>query len=267
MQRENRQPMSSPCIWDKIWTDTEDDEGFWWCVRHESEGLRGRRVISYIEKHLGNISGLRVIEVGSGGGVYSFILAKYGASVTLLDYSQKALSLAQKHLGFVGFPASFVCADALNLEPNLLEKFDVAMSFGTIEHFQYPKKFLIAKAHLDLLRPGGVVIISVPNRWFFLHEILKFYLQRRGKWQLGHERAFTRQELFRLGNRMGLENVEVGGSAFITDMFRYLCIFQGTRLFRRFFQVRFKRAPIADSSSPFDNLLGADIFLMGRKPS
>jgi 2-polyprenyl-3-methyl-5-hydroxy-6-metoxy-1,4-benzoquinol methylase len=184
-----------------------------------------------------------------------------------MDYSQEGLLLARKHFDFLGLSASFLYADALNIEPNLQEKFDVAMSFGTVEHYRYPERLLIAKAHIDLVKPQGVVIISVPNRWFLPHEILKFYLQRRGKWREDYERAFSQQELLKLGNKLGLENIKIYGSSFIIDMSRYLRIYQETALFRKFCRVPPRGISTHDLVSPFDNLLGADIFLMGRKPS
>lgn len=258
--------MSSPYIWDKVWIRTKDDTEFWWWVQRETNGIRASKIISYLEKYLGRINGLKIIEVGCGAGVHSFIFAKHGAIMTIMDYSHEALLLARKHFDSSGLSASFLYADALNLESNLREKFDVAMSFGTVEHYCYPERFLITKAHVDLVRPGGVVIISMPNRWFFPHEILKFYLQRRGKWLKGYEGAFNRRELLKLANKLGLENTKIYGSGFIIDMFRYLHIYQETRLFRKFCRVPPKRVPTRDLVSPFDNLLGADIFLMGRKP-
>ncbi len=252
--------------WDKIWTETKDDAEFWWWVQRENEGVRGRKIISYIEQYLGKIKGLKTIEVGSGSGTYSLVFAQRGASVTLLDYSQEALLCAARRFDSRGLSASFVCGDAFNLEPNLLEKFDVAMSFGTIEHYRYPERFLMARAHLDLVKPGGIVIISVPNQWFFPHEVLKFCLQKKGTWQLGYEGAFSRQEVLRLANQMGLKNVKVCGSAFISDLLRYLDVFGNTHFFRRFCPIPPKRVYIRDLASPFDDLfLGADIFLMGRK--
>ena len=258
--------MSDPCIWDKIWKETKEDAEFRWWIQREERGERGRKVISYIEEHLGKINGLKTIEVGSGMGVYSFVLAKRGAIVSLLDYSQEALSLARKQSNSSGLTASFICADALNLDSAMREKFDVAMSFGTIEHYRYPERFLMAKAHVDLIKPGGVIIISIPNRWFFPEEILRLLLKLRNKWHLGYTRTFTRYELFRLGNKLGLKNIKVQGSAFITDMFRYFHIFQGTRLFRRFYLAHTNPLSSYDLASYFDNLLGADIFLLGCKP-
>lgn len=252
--------------WDKIWSQTKDDKGFWWWVQRENKGIRTRKIISYIERFLGNINGLKTVEVGSGAGVLSLVFAQHDAIPTLMDYSKEALLLARKYFSSKGLSATFLYADALNLDPNLRGKFDIAMSFGTVEHFQYPERFLIAKTHLELVRPGGVVIISVPNRWFLPHEIFKFYLKRRGKWHLGYEKAFSRQELFSLGNRIGLENREIGGSAFIGDLLRYFYIFQDSKTYRKFCQVRPKQPFIQELASPFDNLFGADIFLMGCKP-
>jgi 2-polyprenyl-3-methyl-5-hydroxy-6-metoxy-1,4-benzoquinol methylase len=267
MKSDNGQSLNSPRIWDKIWIDEKDDAGFWQWVQSEEAGVRGSKIISYIEQYLGKISGIKIIEVGSGEGCYSFIFAKRGAVVTLLDYSQEALLRSHKHFESPGLSASFVCADGLNLSPNLQGKFDVAMSFGTVEHYRYPERFLMAQAHFNLIKPGGIVIISGPNRRFFLHEALKFYLQKKGKWQLGYERAFSQQELLRLANQMGLENVKIYSSAFISDLLRYINIFKGSHLLRRFCSAPPKGGYIPNLASLFDDLLlGADIFLIGRKP-
>ena len=47
----------------------------------------------------------------------------------------------------------------------------------------------MAKGHFDLVEPGGLVIIGVPCRLFFPHEILNFFLHRENKWPLGYERS------------------------------------------------------------------------------
>jgi SAM-dependent methyltransferase len=252
-------------VWDDIWAKAREDKEFRWWLQRETTGCRGRKVLFYIEKHLGRIDTLRTVEVGSGAGVYSLILARHGARVTLLDYSRKALSLAKRHFYSFGLPASYLCIDVLRLDSDLMNRFDVAMSFGTVEHYRYPEYFLIARAHISLVREGGVVIIGVPNRLFFPHQILKFCLQRRGKWHLGYERPFLPTELLRLGNRLGLKNIEVYGSALITDMIRYFFIIQNTHLFQRIFRFRMKPVFIRDFPSPLDNLLGADLVLIGQK--
>ena len=259
--------MNNPFTWDKVWLETKNDNaGFWAWIKREDGGLRGKKILGFITKYLGDTRRIKTIEVGSGLGVYSFILAKRGAAVTLMDYSKEALCLAKKNFKSRGLTASFLCMDALNLDPNLRQQFDVAMSFGTIEHFEGEKRFNMAKAHFDLVRKEGVVIISVPNRLFFPHEILNFFLHRKNKWPLGYEKSFSRRELFRLAKRIGLKNTRVYGSAFITDFLRYIYVFCATNFFKKFLKIRPKPVFFRDLASPLDNLFGADIFLMGCKP-
>ena len=61
-----------------------------------------------------------------------------GANVTLLDYSETALEKAKLLFSNFNCKAQFIKADAFNIPPNLLNKFDVSMSFGLAEHFAYP---------------------------------------------------------------------------------------------------------------------------------
>ena len=257
--------MSDFRAWNRIWLETKDDAEFRRWVKRENEGVRGRKIFNYVNKYLGGVQGIKTIEVGAGSGVYSFIFAKRGAAVTLVDYSQEALTLASKCFSSGGIRASFLEMNVLKPFSGLTEKFDLAMSFGTIEHYLGQERFQMAKAHLDLVRPGGVVVISVPNRLFFLHEMFKSCLQKKNKWHLGYEGAFRRGELFQLAGRLGLKNVKVCGSAFISDLIRYFYIFQDTGFFRKFFKISLKRIFINDLISPLDDLLGADIFMMGCK--
>lgn len=236
-------------------------------VKRESGGVRGRKIFAYIDKYLGSGQGIKTIEVGSGSGVYSFILASRGAQAALMDYSHEALLLAEKNFSFRGLRASFLRLDALSDISGLHGQFDAAMSFGTVEHFEGRKRLLMAKAHFDLVRPGGLVIISVPNRLFFPHETLNFFLHRKNKWPLGYERSFSRRELLRLASKIGLKDARVRGSAFITDLIRYFFVLSSTSLFKKI--IGFLPAPVYfnDLACPLDDLFGADIFLMGRKPS
>jgi len=99
-----------------------------------------------------------------------------------------------------------------------------------------------------------------------VHEILNFFLHRKDKWPLGYEKSFSRKELLSFARRMGLESAKICGSAFFTDFIRYFYIFKGTGFFQRFCKSRAKESFVRDFAGPFDNLLGADIVLMGRKP-
>ncbi|MBD3183893.1 methyltransferase domain-containing protein [Candidatus Poribacteria bacterium] len=242
--------------WEEIWNSDSNLRSFYWWLKRDREGIRGRKIFSFLRDHVGELDKIKIIEVGSGMGVFSFIFASLGADVTLMDYSNNALNQAKKIFNHNGLFANYIHMDARNITPQLHGKFDVAMSFGTVEH--YPDYFFIAKSHLDLVRRGGGIIISVPNRFFILHEILKLYLQFRGKWDLGYEKAFSKKELFTLGEKLGLKHQAIQGSSTIMDFISFIHIFKS----------RPRIVPLnryKEKSSFLDDYLGASLFLMGCK--
>jgi len=262
------QETSNPELWNRVW-DRENYEDhkdtFWELVNREPYGIRGTKIQNYIRKYLGDVRGLKTIEVGSGPGIYSFILARLGAEVTLLDYSQKALDLARVRFEPESLSASYLSQDALHLDPSLYGHYDIAMSFGTVEHFRYPERLQIIQAHLDLVKCGGSIVISAPNRAFFPHEVLKAYLQNCNKWHLGFEGAFSRAEFIRIARQLNLGDPEVIGSAFISDFRRYLRIYRETKLAQKVFGRPSKQSMIRDRSSAVDDFLGASLTLLGMK--
>lgn len=99
-----------------------------------------------------------VLEIACGTGYGADILRRgHAQEVFSLDISLPALRYAQ-HLQPVG---SYACADALDL-PLGQQSFDVIISFETLEHLPNPQRFL--HEALRVLRPGGMLILSTPNR-------------------------------------------------------------------------------------------------------
>lgn len=253
------------CLWSSIWLKPGERDKIAGVVGREETGIRCARIVSYLEKYLGSAPGLKSVEVGAGSGIYSAILAKRGFDVTLLDYCEDALTLSRGNFGALGLSADFKRMDAFTLAPDLLGKFDVAMSFGTVEHYRYPEWLNLSRSHFNLVRPGGAVIISVPNSWFLPQELLRLYLQVRNKWQFGYTRGFSRRELVKLGSKLGLRNVEVYGSSFTSDISKFAQIIRESQAFKKFFKKQNNPALDRESASVFDNLFGADVFLMGIK--
>lgn len=259
----------NPELWNQIWSQSDHENSnseFWEWVSRESSSVRSVKIRSYIQKHLGSLNGIKTVEVGSGLGVYSFIFARLGADVTLIDYSPLALEAAKKCFKAHNLKATFVLQDALNLNPALYGQYDVAMSFGTVEHFKYPERLQIMKAHTDLIHTGGIVVMSAPNSFFFPHEFLKSYLQRRNKWQLGYEDAFTHHEFSKVARTLNLKHTQIVGSAFLSDFQRYLRIYRSTSLFQKFLGKTSSTESIRqDRPSLFDDVFGADLVLLGMK--
>jgi SAM-dependent methyltransferase len=164
---------------------------------------------------LGDPAGLRVVEIGAGTGVGAAILASRGASATVLDYSRSALERSRGFFGSASLPGEFVLADALDLPAELRGQFDVCLSFGLAEHFTGDARRRIIAAHMDLLRPGGLAVVSVPNRCNLPYRFFKLAAQRTGRWRVGEEYPFSRGELGRMCRDLGVgEYLFVGDSLF-----------------------------------------------------
>jgi len=260
------QETSNPDLWNQVWSQSShEDSEFWEWVECESNGVRGTKIQNYIRIHVGDLRGLKTIEVGSGLGIYSLIFARLGADVTLLDYSEQALSFASLCFQKNGLRAKFLLQNALELDSALYAQYDVAMSFGTVEHFRYPERLQMIETHVNLVRSGGVITISAPNKAFFPHEILKAYLQSQNKWKLGYEGAFSRAEFLKVSNTVNLNQIEVIGSAFLSDFQRYIRIYRSTNLAQKILGSVSSNLPILQRTSWLDNFFGSDLVLLGVK--
>jgi len=98
----------------------------------------------------------KVLDVGCGTGLFSYMIAKKGAKVLGIDFSEEAIQIAKqkfhhKNLGFI-------IGDINKIK---LEKYDIVVSLGTLEHQDEPLKILqLFKKHL---LPKGKIIITSPN--------------------------------------------------------------------------------------------------------
>ena len=151
-----------------------------------------------------------MIEIGAGAGTNAAAMAKRGASVTLLDYSPKALGKARELFEANGLEADFVEANALELPDEVRGNFDVAMSFGLNEHFTGAGASGIFQAHLEALRRDGIAIVSIPNARNAPYRFVQVGgASRTGRWKLGVEVPFTRPELERICRAAGRDGAGV----------------------------------------------------------
>ncbi len=161
---------------------------------------------------------LNTVELGAGSGTISAVFARHGARVTVLDYSQEALDTSSALFGELGLAQESMLADALRLPEELVGRFDVAMSFGLAEHFEGDDRARIIKAHFDLLRPGGLAVISVPNRHCWPYRLWKARREALGKWQFGLEMPFSRDEIARICRESGVTEFDIAGSSFMASL-------------------------------------------------
>ena len=117
--------------------------------------VEGRR-LAIIRDFMGDVGGLDVAEVGSGGG---HILRMFPeARLTAIDVSDEYLSLARKNLA--GYDVRFLKGEVDKLDLPSCE-FDRVICTEVLEHVVDPEAVLAAIARL--LRPSGAAVITVPN--------------------------------------------------------------------------------------------------------
>ena len=99
--------------------------------------------------------------------------------------------------------------------------FDAVYSMGTIEHFDETEQ--AAGEIYRVLRPGGVAVVGVPNRWDpFLRPLLVAILYRLGLYGYGFEKSYSRRALRAMLERQGFEVVAETGLLFIPGWLRML---------------------------------------------
>jgi len=110
------------------------------------------------------VRGKRVLDAGCGIGYGSKLLADAGPVAVLgVDISRDAIDIAEKQFGHDRL--DFVCDDCQTLA-RVQGPFDVVVSFEALEHFEDGQSFVSRVA--QLLAPGGVFLVSTPNKDFSL---------------------------------------------------------------------------------------------------
>lgn len=105
--------------------------------------------------------GLRLLDIGCGGGLISEPMARLGVAVTGADAAAENIEVARVHAEQSGLAIDYraVTAESLLAEG---AQFDVVLALEIVEHVADPQQFLTTCARL--LRPGGVLIASTLNR-------------------------------------------------------------------------------------------------------
>jgi 2-polyprenyl-3-methyl-5-hydroxy-6-metoxy-1,4-benzoquinol methylase len=154
-----KQELTDPAYWDAQWA-------------HEAAGRKikewhpyfGRRGIFLrtMRAHLGELRGLRVLDVGGGGANYSLLaLAKWGGmAASAIDYSPVALRVLRRTFSANDQDVLSYLGDFLTRDP-AGQEFDLVAHWGVLEHFLDPTPLLAACRRW--LSPTGRLVFSMPN--------------------------------------------------------------------------------------------------------
>jgi 2-polyprenyl-6-hydroxyphenyl methylase/3-demethylubiquinone-9 3-methyltransferase len=159
--------------------------------------------------------GLRLLDIGCGGGLLSEPMARLGADVVGADAAERNIPVARVHAEQSGLTIDYrhTSAEALAAEG---EQFDVVLNMEVVEHVADPQAYLTA-CH-DLLKSGGLMLCSTINRnpkSFAMAIVGAEYIMRwlpKGT----HEwsKFITPDELFKMIEIAGLRPVDRKGYVF-----------------------------------------------------
>jgi 2-polyprenyl-6-hydroxyphenyl methylase/3-demethylubiquinone-9 3-methyltransferase len=159
--------------------------------------------------------GLRLLDIGCGGGLLAEPMARLGAEVVGVDAAERNIPVARLHAEASGLDIDYRhgTAEALAAAG---ESFDAVLNMEVVEHVADPAAFLAACR--DLLRPGGLMICSTLNRTpkSCLMAILgaEWVMRWLPKGTHDWARFITPDELFALLRGAGLDPVDRKGMVF-----------------------------------------------------
>jgi len=112
-------------------------------------------------KRLDGLAGLRVLDIGCGGGILSEPLARLGASVVGADPSASNIAVAQHHAAQSGLAIDYrnTSAEAL---AEARESFDVVLAMEVVEHVTDVGLFIEVAA--AMVKPAGLLFVATLNR-------------------------------------------------------------------------------------------------------
>ena len=105
--------------------------------------------------------GLRLLDIGCGGGLLSEPMARLGAIVIGADAAAGNIPVAQVHAEQMGLEIDYRNCTAESLA-DAGEQFDVVLNMEVVEHVADPLAYLTACQ--QLLKPGGLMVASTMNR-------------------------------------------------------------------------------------------------------
>lgn len=113
------------------------------------------------EQTMRPLEGLRLLDIGCGGGLISEPLHRLGASVTGIDPGDKNIAVAQLHAEQHGLDIDYRATTAEAMQ-DAGETFDAVVCLEVVEHVPDVGAFI--KTCANLVRPGGMLIVSTINR-------------------------------------------------------------------------------------------------------
>jgi len=106
--------------------------------------------------------GLKLLDIGCGGGLLSEPMSRLGFAVTGVDASERNIGTASVHAAENGLIIDYRCSTAEALLAEGAGPFDVILNMEVIEHVATPGPYL--RSCTAMLAPGGLMIVATLNK-------------------------------------------------------------------------------------------------------
>lgn len=157
--------------------------------------------------YLPRLNGAKVVEIGSAPGEYvAEFCRRYGCIPYGVEYSEVGVEVNRRVFSQYGFdPNNVIQSDFFSDEfvGRYSQQFDVVTSKGFIEHFDDVQP--VIDRHMELLKPGGYLIITVPNLRGFNYLLARLFDEQAIP---RHNLRIMRKKVYKkLFDRNGLEHL------------------------------------------------------------
>jgi 2-polyprenyl-3-methyl-5-hydroxy-6-metoxy-1,4-benzoquinol methylase len=160
-------------LWDNIWADRQLAGAVDPCAKGLNHYV-DRKFHSFFQQTFAGMDtdSKTILEIGCAGSQWLPYFAKqFGFKVSGIDYSELGCRQAREILTNEGVEGDVVCSDFFSPPEEMLGKFDVVVSFGVVEHFDDTAECLERLSRF--LKPGGLMITSIPNMTGMIGYVLK----------------------------------------------------------------------------------------------
>ncbi len=106
------------------------------------------------------LSGIKILDIGCGGGLLSEPMSRMGANVTGIDASDKNIKIAKVHSKKNKLKINYLCSSPEKLK--IGRKFDVILNMEIVEHVEDIDFFL--KSCSKLLKKNGLMFVATINK-------------------------------------------------------------------------------------------------------
>lgn len=108
------------------------------------------------------LAGLRLLDVGCGGGLVAEPMRRLGADVVAIDAAERNVKTAMTHARETGLDIDYRATTVEALLAAGEAPFDIVLNLEVVEHVAEPSAFLAGSA--SLVRPGGLMVVASINR-------------------------------------------------------------------------------------------------------